>query len=378
LTNVVERDLVTPSGRRLTLMNPAYMTRQVHELEVQESGRLGHITSLKPLRPENAPDAGEAAALRAFEQGRTEVKSREPLNGQPCLRLMKPLVTEAACLTCHAVQGYKEGEIRGGISIAVPLAPYQALTQARIRHIAGTHAGLWTLGALGIFLGGRQIRQRLDQQLRAEQTLRESEEKFRTVADWTYAMETWRGPDGRYLYVSPSAERLTGYRAEEFLASPDLTLKITHPDDRALMAEHLRNAAQPGSKVCTMEFRILTRGGEERWISHYCQAVYGADGRWLGQRSGNRDITERKQTEAERDRLIQDLQNALANVKSLRGLLPICAGCKKIRDDKNYWHQVDSYISKHSEATFTHGLCPDCVKKWYPELDEPPNPEKEK
>jgi DNA-binding response OmpR family regulator len=61
---------------------------------------------------------------------------------------------------------------------------------------------------------------------------------------------------------------------------------------------------------------------------------------------------------------------ALATVKTLTGLLPICSGCKKIRDDKGYWSQVESYVQKHSEATFTHSLCPDCVKKYYPELDE--------
>ena len=82
------------------------------------------------------------------------------------------------------------------------------------------------------------------------------------------------------------------------------------------------------------------------------------------------DITARKQTEAERDILIHDLQDALANVKSLSGLLPICASCKKIRDDKGYWSQVESYIQKHSDATFTHGLCPDCIKKLYPDLVE--------
>ena len=80
--------------------------------------------------------------------------------------------------------------------------------------------------------------------------------------------------------------------------------------------------------------------------------------------------TARKQTVVERDRLIQDLQKALANVKSLSGLLPICAGCKKIRDDKGYWSQVESYVQLHSEATFTHGLCPDCIKKYYPELGD--------
>jgi CheY-like chemotaxis protein len=80
--------------------------------------------------------------------------------------------------------------------------------------------------------------------------------------------------------------------------------------------------------------------------------------------------TARKQTVVERDHLIQALQKALANVKALSGLLPICAGCKKIRDDKGYWSQVECYIQEHSEAKFTHGLCPDCIKKWYPELEE--------
>jgi hypothetical protein len=81
-----------------------------------------------------------------------------------------------------------------------------------------------------------------------------------------------------------------------------------------------------------------------------------------------RDITQRKQAEAERERLIKELTEALANVKTLRGLLPICSGCKKIRDDQGYWSEVDSYIRKHTEAKFSHGLCPDCLRKYYPDV----------
>ncbi len=84
-----------------------------------------------------------------------------------------------------------------------------------------------------------------------------------------------------------------------------------------------------------------------------------------------RDITERKRAADERERLIGDLQKALAQVKTLSGLLPICAGCKKIRDGENYWHQVESYVTKHTNVTFSHGLCPDCVKRLYPEFAEP-------
>ncbi|MFC1876846.1 PAS domain S-box protein [Thermodesulfobacteriota bacterium] len=78
------------------------------------------------------------------------------------------------------------------------------------------------------------------------------------------------------------------------------------------------------------------------------------------------DISERKSAEKERERLINELQNALSEVKKLRGFLPICAACKKIRDDKGYWNQIESYIRDHSEAEFTHSICPECAKKLYP------------
>jgi hypothetical protein len=75
------------------------------------------------------------------------------------------------------------------------------------------------------------------------------------------------------------------------------------------------------------------------------------------------DITERKRAEEEREELVRALQEMLANIKTLRGLLPICAWCKRIRDDEGYWRQVESYISKHSDASFSHGICPECLKR---------------
>ena len=82
-----------------------------------------------------------------------------------------------------------------------------------------------------------------------------------------------------------------------------------------------------------------------------------------------RDITDRKRTEMERKNLIVELKDALAQVKTLRGLLPICSHCKKIRDDTGYWNQIESYIHKHSDAEFSHGICPECAKKYYPDMD---------
>jgi DNA-binding NtrC family response regulator len=81
-----------------------------------------------------------------------------------------------------------------------------------------------------------------------------------------------------------------------------------------------------------------------------------------------KERTRRKQAEEDREKLVHELQEALARVKTLSGMLPICASCKKIRDDKGYWSQIESYISTHSDAEFTHGMCPDCEKKAYEEL----------
>jgi DNA repair exonuclease SbcCD ATPase subunit len=80
------------------------------------------------------------------------------------------------------------------------------------------------------------------------------------------------------------------------------------------------------------------------------------------------EVAQRKQAEEEREKLIRELQYALSEVKTLSGLLPICASCKKIRDDKGYWSQIEEYIRKHSDAEFTHGLCPGCAEKLYPEF----------
>jgi hypothetical protein len=81
-------------------------------------------------------------------------------------------------------------------------------------------------------------------------------------------------------------------------------------------------------------------------------------------------VTDRKKIEHEREELILELKNALAQIRTLRGLLPICSSCKKIRDDRGYWNTLETYIVEHSEAEFTHGLCPECLKKYFPDVNE--------
>lgn len=102
----------------------------------------------------------------------------------------------------------------------------------------------------------------------------------------------------------------------------------------------------------------------EKKISERTRELDAANGKLLG------EIEERKRTEAEKEQLIAQLQQAMQEVKVLSGFLPICASCKKIRDDSGYWRQIEEYISGHSNALFSHGICPDCVKKLYPDFHE--------
>ncbi len=128
----------------------------------------------------------------------------------------------------------------------------------------------------------------------AEEALRDSQERLKTVADFTYDWEYWTGSDGRYIYVSPSCERITGYRMEEFFKNPSLLREITHPDDLEAIEHHLDEHNREGQGSAEIDFRIIRPDGEVRWIAHVCQGVYGADGKWLGRRASNRDATDRR------------------------------------------------------------------------------------
>jgi two-component system, sensor histidine kinase and response regulator len=164
--------------------------------------------------------------------------------------------------------------------------------------VSGHALYLRSVVTLCFLLFGLIVSRAFARQRTAEQALTESEKRYRTVADFTHDWESWTDAEGRVLWVSPSCETVTGYSAEEFLARPSLFREIVHPDDLAPVLSHFRESpARAGNLLHSLDFRIVHRNGEIRWINHVCQPVLGESGELLGRRSSNRDISPRRSAE---------------------------------------------------------------------------------
>lgn len=141
------------------------------------------------------------------------------------------------------------------------------------------------------------------------------------------------------------------------------------PEYRAEVIRHVEECSRDGTPY-DFEFPKFTAKGRLIWVRSIGEAVRDAEGRIIRLQGAFQDITKRKQVEAEREKLIKELQDALTEVKTLWGILPICMYCKMIRDDEGAWTQLERYIRDHTDAEFSHGMCEPCAKKMFPELSE--------
>ena len=171
---------------------------------------------------------------------------------------------------------------------------------------------------------------------------------------------------GTVLSWNSGAERIFGYTAAEMIGE---SIDNIIPRDRQSEVHDLGDLIEHGRRVDRVETVRMRKDGRMIDVSMTISPIKNAEGIIRGASIVARDITERKEQEKERLHLIQDLTDALKHVKALSGLLPICASCKKIRNDEGYWEQVETYIKSRSNAEFTHGICPDCVKELYPEYE---------
>ncbi|MHB8810099.1 MAG: PAS domain S-box protein [Desulfobulbaceae bacterium] len=217
LAHIPGANVTTTTGQELTLVNPEYMIRQVYGMQSRDFEPIEHITSLDPVRPENAADDWETAALESFDNGLDEAISEEEIGGVPYLRFMRPMITEKGCLKCHAVQGYDEGDIRGGISVAIPLAPLLSIARAHNFASSAAHITFWILGLAGILLGTYWLTLTIRERERMESRTRSI---IDNMLDGLITLD-----DGITITsFNPAATRLFGYEPEEVIGKRIYTL----------------------------------------------------------------------------------------------------------------------------------------------------------
>jgi PAS domain S-box-containing protein len=199
---------------------------------------------------------------------------------------------------------------------------------------------------------------------RVEEALRESETMFRNLFEQHAAVKLIIDPDdGAILDANARAVEFYGWTRDQFRGMKIQDINTLSPDEVQQEMEKAR-----ASKRVHFDFRHRLADGSVRDVEVYSSMI-DARGKEL-LHSIVHDVTERKRLEEEREKLIGSLQKALSEIKQLSGLLPICSSCKKIRNDEGYWEQLEIYIKNHSDADFSHGICPECVARLYPDLDK--------
>lgn len=213
-----------------------------------------------------------------------------------------------------------------------------------------------------------RLRKDIAKRKRTERELSDSEKRYRmlfeSAGDAIFILDAEGEEAGRIVAANRAAAEMHGYSVDELLSmrisdldAPDAAREVPARIRQMLKGEWIKAEITHMKKDGAM-FPVEINAGLLELGDHKYVLAF------------DRDITVRKLAEEEREKLILKLQDALENIKTLRGLLPMCAWCKKIRDDKGYWKKVEDYVKEHSDATFTHGICPECLKKVSPETYE--------
>jgi PAS domain S-box-containing protein len=194
--------------------------------------------------------------------------------------------------------------------------------------------------------------------------LKSSQEYARNIISSSLDMIITVDTHRRIVEFNRAAQNTFGYHPDEVVGQ-HVDLLYADPQDSLAIHEAATSQGQ-----CIRETYNRRKNGQVFPSLISASILHDSRGEVIGIMGVSRDITRQKDVEAEREQLILELQEAVAKIKTLRGLVPICSSCKKIRDDQGFWQQLEVYIQEHSDAEFSHGLCPDCAKKLYPGIFE--------
>ena len=258
LAHIVTRDIQSTDGSDLTLMNPAYVVRQLNEAFPKDSGIIGHLTSLKLLRPENGPDKWETAVLQRFDKGEKEIYEFTEIDGEPYLRLMRALTVDKGCLKCHSHQGYKIGDIRGGAAVALSLERLHARKLQTQRMLLLLFSCLWVLVSSLILWGSRKLNHAY---VLRDETLHRMETLYQKSTDGILLLQ-----DGKFIDCNESALRMLGYANKEMLVNH-------HPADTS--PERQPDGSSSRKKAEEMMQRCLEQGSSRfEWMHQNAQGKF--------------------------------------------------------------------------------------------------------
>jgi len=305
--NVPEREITTPSGKLLTKINPAYMTRQVHDILKEKKGVSGKITSLNPINPLNKADDWENKALQQIEQGSESVNEIIMEDGQKYLRYIERLITTKGCLSCHEHQGYKEGDVRGAISITVPMTSILALNKVHKRNIVFGHLFIGLLCLGGIVFSAYKFAANVDYYNKTNTIIKKTYDLQKAIlnsADYSIIATDLQGIITTF---SSGSEKMLQYTKDEVINN--LSPIIFHDEEEIrlrakVLSEELHENIKPEFKV----FVVKTTGGkpdENEWtfirkdgsrlpVTLSVTAIFDENNRITGYLGIAKDITDEK------------------------------------------------------------------------------------
>jgi PAS domain S-box-containing protein len=294
LKQLPERDIRTSDGRHLTLIDPVFLHRQMTVAYGQAYGVQSRLVSIDPSRSETGPDGWEAAALRRLNHEAREVVAFCDIGGAPHLRAMMPLFLKSECMQCHAGQGDKMGDLRGGLSLTLPMAPYlDHLRQDTLRR--GVSMGvLWLLGGVGIGFASYKLSRVIQRHEYTEKRLRASRKNNQALIDNSLTGICIVQDDAIIFCNTPFA-RIHGYAPEEVMGMAPIDL--VHAQDRDRVRDLDRKMARGEAVAQVYETRCISRDGRTIWVQRR-NTLIRRDGR-MAMLGSEIDITARKQAEDE-------------------------------------------------------------------------------
>lgn len=333
--NSDEREPVS-EAMKLTQMNPAYMLRQRAKEFEETYGVKVKITGKRVLNPTNEPDVWQLKALNVFESGSADqIFERQTINSEPYLRYMKAIYMTEGCVQCHGVLGFKDGDLRGGVSISVPLMPYLLAAKNTIRSIATSHLIVWILGFMTLVVAVHFLRKYLDQLNRPIAAPRSSEDKFRRLMSTAVDSMVIVNSVGEMETVSEQLEKMTGYSAVELIGEKiEMLIPV-----RFGQHERLRNGYLVEPKTLLMSDRrdlcCLHKDGKEIPVEISLGPLETDEGTFVS--VVIRDVTKLRQ--AEEDRF--NLQARVAQSQRLEAIGQLARGIAQ--DFNNHLTAINGY-----------------------------------